>query len=179
MRCGWWRGWYDALADLLPMMPDSEFAPWQLQKMPAIYRSMLVSGGNADPDSGAPTVRPAHQPSFTVTQNASRIRAFLVSGGNSNSATGECTTRDGECPAFTITASADKVVHRAWLESGRVVRITPRALARLQSFSDTYVLPHQTELACRLIGNAVPPLAMEQLLLAYEAQTSIFDLMAA
>jgi site-specific DNA-cytosine methylase len=65
-------------------------------------------------------------------------------------------TRVADDPSFTITASPhlDK---RAWLESGRVVQLTPRALARLQSIPDDYILPEGKTLACHVIGNAVPP----------------------
>jgi site-specific DNA-cytosine methylase len=46
--------------------------------------------------------------------------------------------------------------YRAWLDSGRWVRMTPRALARFQSVPDSYVLPERAALACRVIGNGVP-----------------------
>jgi site-specific DNA-cytosine methylase len=52
---------------------------------------------------------------------------------------------------------------RAWLSQGRVVRMTPRALARFQAFPDTYALPDGAALACRVIGNAVPPLLMQRI----------------
>jgi site-specific DNA-cytosine methylase len=42
----------------------------------------------------------------------------------------------------------------------RVVQMTPRCLARFQAFPDWYELPESKSLACRIIGNAVPPLAM-------------------
>ena len=44
-----------------------------------------------------------------------------------------------------------------------MVRMTPRALARFQSFPDTYTLPENTALACRIIGGAVPPLLIQRL----------------
>jgi len=40
--------------------------------------------------------------------------------------------------------------------------MTPRALARFQTFPDWYELPDTKSLACRIIGNAVPPLAMKK-----------------
>ncbi len=45
---------------------------------------------------------------------------------------------------------------RAWLSRGRVVSMTPRALARFQSLPDSYVLPEKKSLACKGIGNGVP-----------------------
>ena len=43
----------------------------------------------------------------------------------------------------------------------RVVKMTPRALARFQSFPDWYKLPEKISLACKIIGNACPPLMYE------------------
>ncbi|MGK7928883.1 MAG: DNA cytosine methyltransferase [Spirulina sp.] len=42
-------------------------------------------------------------------------------------------------------------------------RLTPRAIARLQSFSDSIVLPDDWVEACKRIGNAVPPLLIHKL----------------
>jgi site-specific DNA-cytosine methylase len=47
---------------------------------------------------------------------------------------------------------------RAWLSQGKVVKMTPRALARFQTIPDDYELPDSPGLACKGIGNAVPPL---------------------
>ena len=52
---------------------------------------------------------------------------------------------------------------RAWLSSGRVVKMTPRALARFQSLPDSYILPDKASLACTVIGNMVPSLLMQQI----------------
>ena len=45
---------------------------------------------------------------------------------------------------------------------GRVVRMTPRCLARFQSFPDEYELPSQG-LAGKVIGMAVPPLMCQRI----------------
>jgi site-specific DNA-cytosine methylase len=44
-------------------------------------------------------------------------------------------------------------------------------LARFQSFPDWYELPERNALACKIIGNAVPPLLMRRVM---EAQCSSF-----
>jgi DNA (cytosine-5)-methyltransferase 1 len=44
-----------------------------------------------------------------------------------------------------------------------VVAITPRCLARFQSFPDWYELPAKRTLAATGIGNAVPPLLMQRI----------------
>lgn len=40
---------------------------------------------------------------------------------------------------------------------------TDRALARFQSFRDSYILPDGQGLACKIIGNAVPPLMYQKI----------------
>jgi site-specific DNA-cytosine methylase len=83
-------------------------------------------------------------------------RAFIVDCQESNSETGLTIRQAGE-PMFTVSASMEpKRPARASL--GRVVKMTPRALARLQSIPDEYELPSQNGLACEIIGNCVPPL---------------------
>ena len=54
---------------------------------------------------------------------------------------------------------------RDWLTQGRVVKMTPRALVRFQSFPDSYALPEKNSLAVTIIGNAVPPLLMREVVL--------------
>lgn len=202
-----WRGWYAAIEDLVPELPDSELAPWQIERLPAELReTMLVPGGN----KGAP-VRPSGAPSFTITSSSNSstgIRAFVLDGQTNDN--GETVTiRDGSEPMYTLSASMDKRPARALLvpggnassfslreasepartvgdvdrlgnaprailvhptdmrtmpmtmARGRVVKLTPRCLARFQAFPDDYILPSSNSLACTIIGNAVPPTIME------------------
>jgi len=236
-----WVGWYEAIEDLLPTLPESEFAPWQLERLPehlsqgalfsnqnshdqegncygTIYReagepSMTVRKAllntraflvhpNADCDrfvarrgeeptftigannhglprafipdnqnarsNGPVTVRTEGEPMFTVCDASKGYpRAFLMPGyGN----TGRTTAREGkgmryeEQPATTVPSlKGGGTLPRAWLSNGCVVQMTPRALARLQTFPDTYVLPESRALACYVIGNAVPPLMYQKI----------------
>ena len=121
-----WVGWYAAIADLIPTLPESKLAPWQLTRLPHdLGGDVLLDGNNGSSDTGAPIMCQAAQPAFTI-------------------------------------ASARPAIHRAVL-GARVVAMTPRALARFQSFPDTYRLPAQRSLAARVIGNAVPPLLMQRI----------------
>jgi len=126
-----WRGWYQAIEDLLPGLEDSEFAPWQLARMPQeLLDSMLVDSAGYPDESGerVPVMRQAHEPANTIVANHARrpMRAFIM--------------------------------------PGRVVKMTPRALARFQSIPDDYLLPDNATLAVCIIGNAVPPLLAQRLL---------------
>lgn len=117
-----WVGWYEAIADLLPTLPESQLAPWQLARLPSdICPPVLFDGDNSN--------------SFTFSEANSPV--FTMRGGRVSK-------------------------HRAVL-GPRVVSMTPRALARFQSFPDSYRLPEQRSLAARVIGNAVPPLLMQRI----------------
>lgn len=97
------------------------------------------------------------EPGFTVMSGGDRFfspRAFLAAGGNG---TNDNCARIADEPAWTV-ASVNRVgnIPRAWLSSGRVVKMTPRALARFQSFPDSYKLSGNNALDCKGIGNACP-----------------------
>lgn len=252
-----WVGWYEAIADLIPTLPASKFADWQLERLPLKIMTFLSDSlnysssspnreqtkpamtviahspqhpaplgfimGNQESDDGRggtyltvtalagnqpkgfivsateqriDTARPSDVPmrtlkgtgerlpraflmqvqgeggdgirspdepmqSVTAAHGANKYRAFLV--GDQHSHGGDkAMVRDGDEPAFVAdTRPAAKT--RAWLDCGKVVKMTPRALARFQSIRDSYILPARTALACEIIGNAVPPLLAEKI----------------
>jgi DNA (cytosine-5)-methyltransferase 1 len=272
-----WVGWYQAIEDLIPTLPESQFAPWQLKRLPDTLQTALVTnqhsrpGGqgepvNVPPGEPAPPVtatiggrfrafivsqgisrdhqgneypqpyRDAEDPAFTVTANNNQpgIRAFLLGGQFGKPANDDGESRPAQLamdgPSFTVTANnkgdwraflaygtntdptpADEpaatvvaTAHsksampraflvpgnnsgpdnrtapresgepsttvpanargwRSWLSSGRVVKMTPRCLARFQTFPDWFELPEHNGLACKGIGNAVPPLLYQKL----------------
>ena len=194
-----WVGWYEAIEDLIPTLPESQFAPWQLARLPEELttalvtnqhnqpngqgepalavagqssgrtRAFLLGGQFGQPANGNGEARPAQLatdgPTFTVTAvNKGDWRAFLVDGQN-------CRTEEkgglsrvlSAEPALSVVAS-HKGLPRAWLSAGRVVSMTPRCLARFQTFPDWYELPSKNALACKGIGNAVPPLGYQKIL---------------
>lgn len=187
-----WRGWYAAIADLVPELPDSQLAPWQSERLkhhplasllipggsanrgiqvrgvaePSVaikgvtgarepLRALLVAGDNAT-HRPWPTTIPDSQPSYTLTASAINRnvpRAILVEGDAAGERPPTVLTDDQ--PSFTIKTSGGGRVHRAVMES-RVVALTPRCFARLQSVPDDYHLPAVKRLACLVIGNGVP-----------------------
>lgn len=158
-----WIGWYEAIADLIPDLPDSELAPWQLARMPDDARSLLF-GNHPHTVSGARSFVPEDEPIFAVSARyLGRARAVLVDGNNTSGPGrgGGLVRVHGNDPAFTLTG-ARSAQHRAILPA-RVVAMTPRALARFQSFPDSYRLPDGRALAAKIIGNAVPPLMIQRI----------------
>jgi DNA (cytosine-5)-methyltransferase 1 len=188
-----WRGWYQAIEDLIPELPDSSFAPWQMKRLENTQQAkplLMVGGGQGSPvlddspsqticniarvgnipkallvhptDQRAMPVIEAGDPSFTQTTNqgGNSVKALLVDGtGNSYGST--VTTTEQGSPSLTVKASSSKQASRASTPNGRVVRMTPRCLARFQTVPDWYVLPESKSLACKITGNGIPCLMMQ------------------
>jgi len=125
-----WVGWYEAIENLIPTLPDSQFAPWQLARINSLLFDMRKS--------------------------------FLVNGALSGGDEKTLQIHSYDEPTGTIVSTINSVKDtRAWLSSGRVVKMTPRALARFQSFQDSYKLSGNNVLDCKGIGNACPPKLFE------------------
>lgn len=191
-----WRGWYEAIEDLIPDLPESKFADWQLEWLrelgaknetllignqngqcvsqyapaftvtakanayaPAPVRAFIMEGSAAGLNNKfIPPVRMGNEPIFTMRSSQNNPRAFLFS----TQAASKLPRSDLQ-PAFTATCEqVAEQPYRAQFESGRVVAMTPRALARFQSFPDDYELPSNRKLACTGVGNAVPSLLAQR-----------------
>lgn len=221
-----WVGWYAAIEDLLPTLPDSQLAPWQVARMPKEFtetlminsenagqewggirswssqamtmstgsinpRAVLVSNGTygdgmaqgADPagtvtpqqvgrsravlvsktaDKFGDGQRTEHEPAQTIGANEHGSKAILTSGALGSNGT-VWSNRNGDEPSPTVTTSHNNGDIKGVLPS-RVVAMTPRCLARFQSFPDWYQLPAKRTLAALGIGNAVPPLMYQRIL---------------
>jgi len=166
-----WVGWYSAIEDLIPTLPESQFAPWQLAHLKLNSTTLVDSAGYPDADGArVPVTRRNGEPANTIIANHAQrgMRAFLVGGQFARPANGSGELRPVQVrgldkPTFTVTAQ-NRGDWRAWLTQGRVVQMTPRALARFQAFPDSYILPNNKVLACRVVGEAVPPLLYEKLI---------------
>lgn len=112
-----WRGWYEAIADLIPDLPDTEFAPWQLARLPSELRETVMPCYNntADEREGF-GMRLADRPSYLVTANSTlgKAKAFVVDG-IANDRGESVTIRDGDEAMFTMRASAHKQLPRAFV----------------------------------------------------------------
>lgn len=207
-----WVGWYEAVADIIHTFPDTEFAAWQIARLPKdamefvfnenrsslawiqerdvigterpyatvvankhLPRAFVMRSRQFGGQVRGEPYRFEDQPSASVMSSHPLPKAFLVSGGigdfprravdngTPNSNGKSVTYRDGEEPVFTVTASEPRRPARAYLEDGRVVKITLRGLARFQSVPDEYVLPDKQSLACKVIGNGVPCLMYQRI----------------
>ena len=113
-----WVGWYAAIEDLLPMLPESKLAPWQLARLPEDLRgTVLVDTHNAVREA---TIRQAGEPASTQEASKgsrpSHQLAVLVPG-LLNSESTSITMRDGDARCVTVTTSHNQRDMRAVLIS--------------------------------------------------------------
>jgi site-specific DNA-cytosine methylase len=134
-------GWMEAIADLIPTLPESQLADWQkeriqnpLSKIPN-GKAYLIERTGARKERGL-LVRAASEPSWTIKANI----ATDHKGANRH----------------------DPL--NALLPDGKVVSLDARAIARLQSVPDWYELPEAIGVAVTLIGNGVPCLLAQRLM---------------
>lgn len=75
-----WRGWFQAVEDLINQLPNAEFAPWQIARLPKVYKDFMIGQGTYS--SPVYFEEPAH--TITANSNQGGIKAFLLGGGNTN-----------------------------------------------------------------------------------------------
>lgn len=165
-----WVGWYEAIADLIPELPETELANWQIERLPDwldVHDSVVIESNNTIRDC---TVRLKDECFPTVKATMMRRpvtvpKAILIDGQNARSPQkGGLNYRVKTNPSFSQSASASD--RRAWLNQNRIVAMTPRALARFQTLPDWYELPSSKQLACKGIGNGVPCLMVQEIIKA-------------
>lgn len=122
-----WVSWYEEIQDLIPNLKPTKLASWQKDRLGDVPRQPCLI-----PKDGAPTrnklnPRPMEQPCLT-------LRAL---GG------------DGHWQQFILAMPTGDA---GW----GYYTLSTRALARLQTLPDNYILPYQNRIACQIIGNGVP-----------------------
>lgn len=188
-----WVGWYEAIKDLIPGLPEAKLAPWQVKRLGEIGETVMMSQ-NSRRDEDELRMMPSPSPSPTLTTRDMQ-KSFAVIVGDQTHYGGEITidatdphstlrsqengirllcshtlgsygtnysTAHGGSPASTVLTTPQQAGLRA-ITLHKVVAITPRCLARFQTFPDDYALPESKTLATRIIGNAVPCLLARRL----------------
>lgn len=129
-----WIGWYEAIKDLIPDMQTTKLSSNQQLAL----RDWDLSGRLLIPTIGYRSDLP---PIYSEYRLAPTVKAMMMSDGESE--------RKG---CWRIIDNCD------------VREMSVRGLARLQTFPDDMILPKHKGLACKVIGNAVPPLIMQKIL---------------
>jgi DNA (cytosine-5)-methyltransferase 1 len=101
-----WRGWYEAIEDLIPDLPESRFAEWQLARLGDYFPQgafLQMSGATSGhEETRGNGVKEPDDPAGTVALNSGHARAFLVGDQNSERKGLNIVCRDSDSPALTV-----------------------------------------------------------------------------
>lgn len=122
--------------------------------------AILVESKGAVAVPRPPRLMESEQPAFTVVTIGDDARVILVEGSTAGDRPPTLFAENE--PGPTCETGAGGRLHRM-IEGSRVVALTPRALARFQTFPDWYELPAKKTLAVTIIGNAVPCLLAQRI----------------
>lgn len=114
-----WVGWYAAIADLIPDLPDTQPAPWQIQrleKLPAF--SFLIGNENTGKHR---VYRQTNEASFVCTREAT-FRAYLVGSETTQMAHPTSYPRRQDEPGFTIRSGSAGSPDHCYLIDGANAR---------------------------------------------------------
>ena len=163
-----WIGWYEAIADLIPTLPDSHLTPKQKEAVIA-HENLLIDFANS---TGGYKSRKQYEPIWTINASVGEHnaypRALLIEriGYRDNPS-----VRRLSEPCWTIRATLgddkkggnrNKVID-AILDNATVKSVTTPALARLQSFPGSYKWSGKAAVDTKGIGNSVAPLLMQRI----------------
>jgi DNA (cytosine-5)-methyltransferase 1 len=115
-----WKGWYQAIEDLIPELPTAKFAPWQEARLPKEYKEFLIGQGTYS----APLNK--DDPAQTITSNVNQtsIKAFIMSSGNNSfvDAIEGGGVRYDDDPVMTMMAGKTESKIKAFILDGGNVR---------------------------------------------------------
>jgi len=143
------KGWYEAIADLIPELPETELAPWQKAKFPELVNTCLI------PDrSNWTKLIPGDRPAGVIRSGHTSYKALIKRAGGGRDSDRLYSPNE---PAPTIRAMG-RSGHSHQLDAvgDRVVRVTPRACLRLfgdRQTADKIWLPATQSLAMEVVGN--------------------------
>jgi len=109
-----WIGWYEAIKDLIPALPETKFAEWQIRRLPVSLKTVLIDGRNTRTgNTERGTLKEQDSPAFAVTagDGCGRHRAFLADDNPSQlsllfSNQGTMDIRSDSEPATTVVATS-------------------------------------------------------------------------
>jgi DNA (cytosine-5)-methyltransferase 1 len=129
-----WRGWYEAIEGLIPGLPDAEFAPWQIARLPEAYKkgmdmsgNFFIGGGNKSKSfldfaienrPSIPGIRNGSEPMLTVPADPATNgagRAFIVQPQGMNSKG----YRNADEPMQTLSTSHTAGKYKAFILDGQ------------------------------------------------------------
>lgn len=168
-----WVTWYEAIADLIPTLKETDLAPWQ-QK--AVSESTLFSGRTKGSGFLEVLTSPIDRPSFvidaSVHKGMPKIALIEKVGARSDRPLRQISNK---FPVPTLKALGQDGHWEQWvIKNGvQILQTDIRCLARWQSFPEWYQFPTSKPVACSLIGNSVAPLLAQRIMEAIKSSRSI------
>lgn len=154
-----WVGWWEAVKDLEHTFPDSELAPWQMKRLQFMEGDMALIW----PENASNNTKPIPPDQPALTLRAGRVyhpRIVMIEGSVAGDRPPKLIDQDE--PAPTVRAGSGGRKYRA-VTPTRVLALSTRAIARLQTIPDTYGLPKKPTLSYTIIGNGVPCLLAKKI----------------
>lgn len=108
-----WVGWFEAIEDLLPTLPESQFADWQLKRLPEAVKGTFVFEPTEMRDGGIQRLQDEPLCTIKATRHGN-FRAFILDG-KLNDRSASLTARNGHSPVMTVTTSHNNRDVKAWL----------------------------------------------------------------
>ena len=161
-----WVGWYKAIKDLIPDMELTELSANQKLALREwnLNHPLLIEGNNRN---DRPSIRRQSDPSITLLSDHHKPKLLIPTIGY-HSDLPPIYHQNQLAPTVKAMMMSDGESERkgCWrlIDNCEVREMSVRGLARLQTFPDDMILPDNKGLACKIIGNAVPPLAMQRIL---------------
>lgn len=113
-----WIGWYAAIADIIHTLPETQPAPWQLDRMPEELRDAAMVTGQHKNQEWGKGYRVAAEPAATLSASHKMPRAYIVGGGNTQRDRVSSKASLAADPMFTVGATdGDQRVRALLIES--------------------------------------------------------------
>jgi len=130
------KSWYEAIEHSIDDLPDSQFPPCQIPRIPPDYYS-------------------ENKQTFLLTPNSTGLKRAQPY---------DVIRKDKPYPTIKASKSYNNAFIAEHNKKQRIVEINTKCLAILQTIPDWYKLPIQKTLARKIIGNGVPSLFMQKVL---------------
>lgn len=174
-----WIGWYDAIRDLIPSLPDSHLTEKQKQAISRVDNLLIDSRKSHPPRcplidgqqkgvGGERQMREIDRPIWTIPASAHKGLPRIIERIGYYDLP-KVAASDEPCWTLRATLGDDKhggnrtKVIDAVLESSVVKSLDTKVLARLQSFPDWYQWSGKSAVDIRGIGNSIAPLLMQRI----------------
>jgi DNA (cytosine-5)-methyltransferase 1 len=169
-----WVGWYEAIKDLIPDMQLTELSANQklaLREWNLNHPLLIETRTRKRSESDGLTIREKEAPMYSIFARMERDKQspkLLIPTIGYHSDLPPIYHQNQLAPTVKAMMMSDGESERkgCWrlIDNCEVREMSVRGLARLQTFPDDMILPDNKGLACKVVGNAIPPLALQRIL---------------